>query len=44
MGVRGWRKIAKDIDAWKLIVQEGKSSTDRQPVETEKETERIWAT
>ena len=24
MGVRGWRKIAKDIDAWKLILEEAR--------------------
>jgi hypothetical protein len=24
MGVRGWRKIAKDRDAWKLILKEAR--------------------
>jgi hypothetical protein len=24
MGVRGWRKIARDRDAWKLILKEAK--------------------
>jgi len=24
MGVRGWRKIARDIEAWKLILQQAR--------------------
>jgi hypothetical protein len=24
MGVRGWRKIARDIDVWKLILKEAR--------------------
>jgi hypothetical protein len=24
MGVRGWRKITRDTDAWKLILKEAK--------------------
>ena len=40
MGVRGWRKISKVTDAWKLVLREPGSYMDRRAT-GERERERI---